>query len=173
MKTITKICALAAFLTAGVCSAQNVKDEPAKFFHLDFVVREVDEGKVINSRSYSMIAGNGKNYQNPSVRTGSKVPIQKGGADGVTFIDLGVSFDCRFVGELGSSLLLGVAADISSIASGSENSASNLLPPVIRQNRWNATVIVPLGKPTTIYSSDDMTSKRKVQIEITATPITT
>jgi hypothetical protein len=67
--------------------------------------------------------------------------------------------------------MLHVGADISSIATGSENSPSNLLPPVIRQNRWSSSVIVPLGKPTTIYSSDDITSKRKVQIELTATPI--
>lgn len=171
MKTITKICVLAAFLTAGVCSAES-KDEPAKFFHLDFVVKEVDEGRVINSRSYSMVTSSSERYGPPSVRTGSKVPIQKGGTDGVTFIDVGVSFDCRFEGEVGNSVLLHVGADISSIAPGSETSSSNLLPPVIRQNRWSSSVIVPIGKPTTIYSSDDMTSKRKVQIEVTATPIT-
>ena len=168
MKTITKICLVAAFLTAGVCSAA---DEPTKFFHLDFAVKEVDEGKVINSRSYSMVTSSSDRFGPPSVRTGSKVPIQKGGPDGVTFIDVGVSFDCHFEGEVGNSLMLHVGADISSIATGSENSSSNLLPPVIRQNRWSSSVIVPLGKPTTIYSSDDITSKRKVQIELTATPI--
>jgi hypothetical protein len=163
---------LAAFLTAGVCSAEN-KDEPQKFFHLDFVVKEVDEGKVINSRSYSMITSSSERYGPPSVRTGSKVPMQKGGADGgITFLDVGVSFDCRFEGQVGNSLLLHVGADISSIAAGSENSSSSLLPPVIRQNRWSSSVIVPLAKPTIIYSSDDITSKRKLEIEVMATPIT-
>jgi hypothetical protein len=43
--------------------------------------------------------------------------------------------------------------------------------PVIRQVKWNAPVIVPLGKPTVIFSSDDPSSKRQMQLELTARPI--
>jgi hypothetical protein len=43
--------------------------------------------------------------------------------------------------------------------------------PTIRQNRWVSTVAVPLKKPTVIFSSDDLTSKRQMQLELTATPI--
>jgi hypothetical protein len=32
-------------------------------------------------------------------------------------------------------------------------------------------VLVTLRKPTTIFSSDDIASKRKVQVELTATPL--
>jgi hypothetical protein len=32
-------------------------------------------------------------------------------------------------------------------------------------------VIVPVKKPTVIFVSDDMSSKRQMQLELTATPI--
>ena len=44
--------------------------------------------------------------------------------------------------------------------------------PMIRQNRWTSNVVVPLKKPTVIFSSDDLTTKHQMQLELTATPIT-
>jgi hypothetical protein len=37
--------------------------------------------------------------------------------------------------------------------------------------KWNAPVIVPLRKATVIFASDDPSSKRQMQLELTATPI--
>jgi hypothetical protein len=42
---------------------------------------------------------------------------------------------------------------------------------LLRQNRWRSDVLVPLRKPTVIFSSDDPTSTHKMQVELTATPI--
>ena len=173
MKAVVKIGAILAVLTLGVCSAQTpatVNKEAPKFFHLTFVVKEVDEGRVINERSYSTILTTDQRGGRPSVRTGSKVPLPKGAGES-SYIDLGISFDCRYVAEMGSSLMLDVTAEISSIATGAPENSSGQIGPVIRQNRWNSEAIIPVGRPTTIYSSDDLTSKRKMQIELTATPI--
>jgi len=41
----------------------------------------------------------------------------------------------------------------------------------VRQNKWGSIVLVALRKPTVIFSSDDLTSKHQVQLELTATPI--
>ncbi len=43
--------------------------------------------------------------------------------------------------------------------------------PVIRQNVWDSTVLVPIGKPTVVFSSDDLDSKGKMQVEVTATRV--
>ena len=40
-----------------------------------------------------------------------------------------------------------------------------------RQTKWGANVLAPLGKPTVIFSSDDLTTKGQTQLEVTATPI--
>jgi hypothetical protein len=43
--------------------------------------------------------------------------------------------------------------------------------PVIRQNSWDSTVAIPIGKPTVVGSSDDLDSKGKLQVEVTATRV--
>jgi hypothetical protein len=154
-------------LLAGTAFAQTETkpvDDPT-FYRLDFVVKELDAGKPINSRAYSMTISSGRGSQNSSIRTGSKVPAAAGDGKN-TYIEVGISVDCRFAKMVGADLALYVGADISSVAEPSTN------PPVIRNNRWGSDVIVPLRKPTTIFSSDDAMSKRQMQLELTATPIT-
>ena len=43
--------------------------------------------------------------------------------------------------------------------------------PVTRQNKWAGTVFLPAKKPMVVFASDDMSSKRQLQLELTATPI--
>jgi hypothetical protein len=152
----------AATLQAGTCLAQ--KPEPSKFYKLDFVIKEVDAGKVLNARSYSVTV----NHSGGSIRAGSKVPIpMTPNSSQLTFLDLGVSIDCNMVTETENGASLFVTADISSIL---QESAPPTYP-VIRQNKWTSNVTVPLKKATTLFSSDDATSKRQMQLELTVTPI--
>jgi hypothetical protein len=86
-----------------------------------------------------------------------------------TYLDVGVSIDCRYVTEAPGQLTLRIDADISSVLH--ESTPTNL-PPTVRQNKWTSSVVVPLRKPTVLYSSDDLTTKQQMQLELTATPIT-
>ncbi|HSB15461.1 MAG TPA: hypothetical protein VLE22_13460, partial [Bryobacteraceae bacterium] len=76
---------------------------------------------------------------------------------------------CADIKELERGLSLFVSADINSVPS---DAAAPMVAPTIRQNRWSSLTIVPLKKPTLIFSSDDPTTKRQMQLELTATPIT-
>jgi hypothetical protein len=165
---------LISALLAGTCWAQakKSKDEQQKFYHLDFVVKEVADGKVINSRSYSTMISTGGNPLPAEIRAGNKVPIQTGPAGNrqPDYLDVGVNFDCRSAGEVESQLALNVTAEVSNLAPG-QIPGSGPLPPLLRQNKWSSDVILPLRKPTVIFSSDDPTSTHKMQVELTATPI--
>ena len=66
-----------------------------------------------------------------------------------------------------SDLALYVTAEISSAAT--ERPADG--PPMIRQTKWSSSVLVPLRKPTVVFSLDDPTTKGQMQLEMTATPI--
>ncbi|MEO7144303.1 MAG: hypothetical protein ABI165_12470 [Bryobacteraceae bacterium] len=156
---------LAATAMAGTCFAQN--PEAVKFYKLNFVVKEVDGAKVVNSRAYSMIVSTDKSARPTSVRTGSKVPYQVSNGGGFQYADVGVNIDCYQVRDDGNNLSLAVGADISSMT----QEPGTTLQPVIHQNKWNSTVVVPLKKPVMIFSSDDATSKRQMQLELTASPI--
>jgi type II secretory pathway component GspD/PulD (secretin) len=98
-----------------------------------------------------------------------KTGLDEKGNTQIQYIDIGVNIDCRNVQEIDQKLAMSVKAEVSSIPGGT-NSTSDL-GPLIRQFQWNSDVLVPAGAPTTIFSSDDVNSKAKMQVEVTATLI--
>jgi len=161
--------------------------EPAAhYYHLEFVLQEVGtDGKPTNSRSYSTTVCTGRNEQFGAIRTGNRVPIVTGGRPGSNnaggkaeldfeyqYLDVGVNIDTREVHEIGRQLALNLKAEISSLAD-SMHSPNPELPndPVIRQNSWQASVLIPVGKPTVVFSSDALDGKGGMQLVATASPL--
>jgi len=157
-------------LTASICLAQGEgakgNAEQPKYFHLDFVVQELENGKAVNARHYSTTVSTDAGTS--VIRTGNKLPVATGGSGTdnrqFTYVDVGVNIDCRVTKETGADLGLFVSAEVSSAATTSN-------PPLIRQTKWSSNVIVPIGKATVIFSSDDVTSKGQMQLELTASAI--
>jgi hypothetical protein len=148
----------------GQASPPGDSKPAEKFYRLDFVVQEVEGGKAVNERRYFVIASTeSKAY----LRTGNRVAYAYGG--GVNYLDIGVNVDCDRLREVGNELSLLLSAEVSSIAPPTEGVTN--APPVVRQNRWNSKIILPLRKPAVIFASDDLNSKRRMQLELTATPI--
>jgi hypothetical protein len=162
--------ALTATVFGNSCFAQAQEakpEEPAKYLRLDFTIKELDNGKVATARSYSTIssAGSGGSC---SIRTGDKIPVQSDKGT-TTYLDVGVNIDCNSLRIAGNQLTLHITADITSQVPDASKGSEAL--PVIRQNRWNSSVIVPLGKTTTLFSFEGTATKRQTQLELTATPI--
>jgi len=60
-------------------------------------------------------------------------------------------------------------AEVSSLADPTHSAASELPnDPVIRQNMWQASVLIPIGKRTVVFSSDALENKGGMQLSITA-----
>ena len=89
------------------------------------------------------------------------MPSQSG-----NYIELGVNIDCINVEEVDGELSMHLTTEVTSALTDPATT-----PPVIRTNRWSATVVLPVKKPTVVFSSDDLTTKRQMQAELTATPI--
>lgn len=162
----------ASALLAGACFAQDAA--PTKFYKLEFVVKEVEGTRVLNSRAYSVTASTDKGLlERCQIRTGSKVPLPATGpgvgAGQFTYLDVGVNIDCSSLKETQVGVSLQVTADISSLP---QESTVPVSGQVIRQNRWTSHIVVQPKKPTVIFSSDDLTTKHQMQLELTATPIT-
>src|SRR5580698_7417492 len=159
---------------AAPAPAQETKAQAAPEVHsyrLDFVVKELgDDGKVVNSRSYH--TGIATNHRSTQVRTGTRIPVrttEKGGDVQFQYVDVGINIDCGNAQDVPEGLFLQISTDISSLANpvGSGDAST----PIIRQNRWQSDTILPLGKPTTVFSSDNLENKGKMQVEVTATPL--
>ena len=165
-----KCLAIFAALTAAQCFPQTPEpkpEEPAKYFRLDFTVKELEGGKVVSSRSYFTSASTQRDG-GCLMRSGDKIPTQTGDKT-FTYLDVGVSIDCNSLKLVDSQLSLHINADVSGPITAPESGVSS--PPLIRQNKWNAVVLIPLRKQVTIFSSDGASTKRQMQMELTATPI--
>jgi len=142
-------------------------------FRLTFIIRETDEnGKALNSREYETMIGAipHRGDPNASIRTGARVPVPTGaGSLQFTYLDIGVNFDINSFQVLSATrVAMDVHADLSSIDPVEKQIADH---PVIRQNKWSGSEQMVLGERKTIFSSDDLTSKNRVQVELTVTRI--
>ena len=174
---ILSLTVLAFIVSASPSFAQDASQprDEFKVFRLDYVLKELEGGKVINSRGYSTLIST--EQKNSTIRSGNKVPVPSSAGSGFPFqyVDIGVNIDSLFVKEGPTQLGLYVSAEVSSVVSetpaGAAAPASTGTAPVMRQTKWGASVVVPLRKSTTVFSSDDPTLKRQLQLELTATPI--
>ena len=177
---------LFAFVLTFCCAASSqetvAKDTapsgPSVRHLLKFVVKELEGGKVINSREYStyLAGGSKETAGTSSIRTGSKVPIPvsyetaRPTSTQITYIDVGVNIDVRGDRVEDGKLYCFIKAEITSIDT-SANSENSVFPRVVRQNSWSSPIFAPLGKPITLFSSDDVASKRTMQLELTASEV--
>lgn len=149
---------------------------PQHFYQLKLIVEELDpSGKITNSRTYQTIVTTNPKSETQSLKTGSRMPIATGsGGNGVVtqfqYIDLGVDARVEHAEEVGSDLAFRLRLEISSMAAQSEM-IGGVHEPVIRQNNWDSIVLVPVSKPTVVFSSDDLDSTGKMQVQVTVTPI--
>jgi hypothetical protein len=175
----TTVCLLAGIVVANACFAQEEQPKRAepvpapRLYKLEFVVKEVENDKVVNSRAYSLsLSANSR--ENASIRAGSRVPYATTSNPATTkqytFYEIGVNIDCRDARELpAGQLTLNLTVDVSSIVATKESGGD--APPVVRNTRWSSPVMVPIKKPTTVFSSDDPAGNRRMQLEVTALPM--
>ena len=161
---------IAHALIALCLTAPVLAQEFPKFYRLDFALKELDENKIVSLKNYSTFMST--DAKSALIRVGTKVPYPAGNGS-YNYADVGVNIDCTRIQEINGQLLVQVNAEISSVAAGGTTSDAAVTPPalVVRQNRWNSVAIIPIAKATTLFSSDDLNSKRKLQLELTAPPV--
>lgn len=141
-----------------------------QFYHLSFVVQELENERVINSRSYSTIMCDlGQSF----IRAGEKVPFSSTSGPSTQWqqIDVGVNIDCSKLEVTADRVALNVKAEISSVMEGHGTNSAPASLPIIRNNQWESRAVLPVNQPSVLFSSDDPASKRTMQLKLTVTPI--
>lgn len=155
--------------TANPPESARSAEMPVHFYHLEFVVQELGtDGKPVNGRIYTVDTNTDRSNRGVSIRTGSRIPIATSGQS-YQYVDLGINFDVHNTREVGGKLALEVTADVSSLAT--PGGISQPSTPVIRTNKWQSPILVPLNKPTIVFTSDSLDSKGNMQIQLTAKPV--
>jgi len=169
--------ALCVLLIPSVESAQeeNAKEttdkelKPTTAYRLEFNVRELDNGKRLNSRNYMMMAREGDFAK---IRVEDKVPYPTGGTVNGSpqwqYHTVGMNIDCR-PRQQESGVALYIVVTIESIAPQPES--ATISSPVDRSDRTEVQTVVAFGKPTLVTSLDDVGSNRRYEIEVTASKV--
>lgn len=157
--------------SAGQTAVQAETAQDERSFQLAFTARELDpSGKILNSRRFDtmVLANSPRGAGMSNIRTGAKIPVPTGGAVSFTYMDIGANFDVNRARIVkGNNLAMQVSAEISSFDA---SPGSETQPRAIHQNRWQGDVEVPIGGHKVIFSSDDLSSKKVMQIELAVTP---
>jgi hypothetical protein len=158
---------VAAQDAAKAAEAPRASEAPVHFYRLEFVLQELGaEGKPVNSRSYATTTSTDRTDTSVSIRTGSRIPIQIASGN-IQYMDVGINVDVHKVHEVNGKLAFDLSAEVSSLAT--QTGLSQPSTPVVRNNRWQAPVLVPLNKPTVVFTSDALDTKGNMQLVVTAT----
>jgi hypothetical protein len=172
------------FLTVGTLAAQQEttktgKESPEKdivtkiavmpAYKLAFSIYELQDGKKINQREYSMVA-QADNHGGNKLKIGTKVPIDTG-SDNFTYVDVGFELECSVAETINNKLAVNVDISISNFAIPEQNADPRTAGkrPLLRVVTQRVHALLTPGKSQIITSMDDVNSTKRMQIEVTAT----
>lgn len=136
-------------------------------YRVKYKVDEVENGKTINSRSYTMMVKVGSTA---TVRIGNRVPygVSK---NAIQYQDVGMNIDCNISKREGSLVIHSKVAMISVVGKGAGTSFESYPSPnpVFGQFELENNTLVTIGKPSFVGSADDVVSNRRYEIQVTVT----
>ena len=153
--------------------AQMGKFEPLRPYRLDFAFNEVSDGKVLNTRHYSM---NLTASESNEIKIGTRVPVAAASSTNTPaqvqyqYLDVGTNIWAQ-LREHGEELLLVVRSDVSNLDTSNESEHTGASLPIVRQIKISGSTLLVVGKPILIGSMDDPNSKRQFQLEVTVTKL--
>jgi len=150
-------------------------ERPARPYRLDFSLNELENGKKVNTRHYSMNLTDGSAHE---VKIGTRVPVASRSASPsgrllsdtqFQYLDVGTNIWAA-LNDRDNELVLDVRSEISNIdvAPAGHSAVS---PPVVRLIKIDGSTVVIPGKPTILGSVDDSNSNREFQLEVTVTKV--
>src|SRR5689334_2352589 len=174
------------FLAAGALAAQQENAKPpqeqaekssvvkrlaAPTYKLVFSIFELQEGKKINQRDYSILV-EADDHSGNKLKIGTKVPIETGNGQ-FTYADVGLELECSLAETVSNKLGLRVDLNISNLASPQQGADPRTAggQPIFRVVTQRVRAVVAPGKPQIITSMDDVNSTKRMQVEVTATKV--
>src|SRR5215831_16265449 len=151
--------------------AQTAKVQPVQPYRLDFAFNELMDGKILNTRRYSM---NLAATESNEIKIGTRVPVATASAPEPSasvqyqYLDVGTNIWAQ-LREHGDELMLVVRSEVSNLDTSNESEHMTRPLPIIRQIKISGSTLLATGKPILIGSIDDPNSKRQFQLEVTVT----
>jgi hypothetical protein len=157
----------------SLVAAQEAPKHVQKIYKVVFLLYEVEDGKKINERTYTVpVTSVDGSPRDSSITVGTRVPVATATTtDNNTvfqYLDVGLKIDCNLT-EQDNKFIVHGDVELSSLVLPDHGTGPLSLQPVIRRIRQTFTTLVPPGKPTLVTTADDINSKKSMQMEVTAT----
>jgi hypothetical protein len=148
-----------------------VKKAAVPTYKMAFSIYELQDGKKINQRDYSLLVEANDRGAN-TLKIGTKVPIDTG-KDAYTYTDVGFELRCSAAETLNNKLAISVDINVSNFAIPEQNTDPRTggSRPVLRGVTQRVSAVVNPGKPQILTSMDDVNSTKRMQVELTATKV--
>jgi hypothetical protein len=148
-----------------------VKKEAVPTYKMAFSIYELQDGKKINQRDYSLLVEANDRGAN-TLKIGTKVPIDTG-KDAYTYADVGFELKCSAAETVNNKLAVSVDINISNFAIPEQNTDLRTVGsrPVFRGVTQRVSAVVNPGKPQILTTVDDVNSTKRMQVELTATKV--
>lgn len=132
-------------------------------YRVDYVIAEVENGKKVNTRTYSLMIDEGGEA---NMHLGMKMPVQA--EKGPIYLDVGVRIDCRLKPREGNNVWLSTRFELSTVSDQAQT-ASGAVP--LRTVEWSERTVLPVGKSTDIAGGDDLSSQKRFELSVTVTKL--
>ena len=164
MSKLTMTMLLVCGLGAVASAEENLvaKSGPPHLYRVDLNLLESSDGKKVGIHSYSMVV---TDRDSGSIRMGSNLPFSAA-AGSVTRHDVGTFINCN-VNEQEGVILLRTSFEVSELTSAAASDPK--LGPVTHKLSFATTSVTTSGKPATVGAAEDQVSKRRYQLDVTAT----
>jgi hypothetical protein len=178
-KTFFSILVLMFFAATCVAQDQARKEEgagktnpasgqPARTaYKLEYKIYELEDGKRVNQRDFTSLASASEHGPSSMLRIGTRVPVSSPG-EKPNYLDVGFSVVSQLTDQ-GGKLAASIRLEMTSFAlpeQSAEPRSSSM--PVLRNTNFNVETVLTPGKPQLIASVDDVNSKKRMQVEVTA-----
>lgn len=133
-------------------------------YKLEYVMAEVEDGKRVNTRSYTVLTDDGGEGR---LNQGLRVPISMGDK-GMQYMDVGLHINARVRTREDNTVWLSTKFELSGLI---DQPNTNPAAPTLRTIEYATPTVVALGKATVLAAGDDLGSKKKFELSVTVTKL--
>lgn len=175
MKALRIMVALFAMSAMLIAQDAPKPEKPhTRTYLLDFTLTELEDGKKVNTRTYSarLVGSPGEQVR---IKQGMRVPIltkDKEGQPTTTYLDIGFQLYGRIMDDMANvnPAYFAGGVEMSGLVSPDEQSrvAPNG-PPMMRSMQYNLSSTLTPGKSVRLLDVDEADGKRRLQIDLVYT----
>ena len=148
---------------SGAMNQRPKPDDPNAAYKLEYVIAEMENGKRVNTRTYTLVTDEGGGS---SMRMGMRVPVQ--GEKGPNYMDVGLRVDAKVRPRQGNDVWLSTRFEVSSLVD-QPQTVSGALP--LRSVEYSNPAVVSLGKSTVLAAGDELNSQKRFELSVTVTKL--